>query len=139
MSTNYYLINKFDKGIKYSLDETIRTQLGKLKDKLLEFNNIYELDIEEEINSKIIMVENDLDYGIFKPEEIHICKTNHDTLTWRINEHFRNEKEFIDFYYKNKDDYYIESEGWEVFTLEEFAEKIHWDGQEIKYLNCEFM
>jgi len=139
MSTNYYLINKFDEGIKYSLYETIITQLGKLKDKLLEFNNIYELDIGKEIEDKISMVENDLDYGIFKAEEIHICKTNRDTLTWQVNEHFKNEKEFIDFYYKNKDDYYIESEGWEVFILDEFIEKIHWSGQVVKYLNCEFM
>jgi len=139
MSTNYYLINKRERNIKKELDKLFTTELGTLKNRLYGFNSKYDLDREEEIEEKIRNVENDLDWGIFEPEVIHICKTNHDTLTWQINEYFSNEEGFIDFYYKNKDKYYIEDECKEVLTLEELSDKIYWDGQKVKYLNCDFM
>jgi hypothetical protein len=132
MSTNYYLINKKDKQIKLELEELIKTQLENLKRKLLEFNNKYDLDIEEEI------VDVDLDWGIFEIEEIHICKTNHQTLTWQVNEYWENERQFIEFYNKNKDSYEIQDDCTEIMTLEELLEEIHWEGQKVKYVDGNF-
>jgi len=137
---NYYLINKKEQNIKKELDNLIEIELNKLKDKLLQFDKKHDLDTEEEIEDKIRNIEIELNYGIFKPEEIHICKTNYKLLTWQICENYTTEKDFIEFYNmdENEDKYYIEDECSEVFTLEELMEKIHWEGQEVKYLMCEF-
>ena len=137
MSTNYYLINKKHKQIKIELDKIIATELEILENKLLEFNNTHHLDIEEEVEYKIRIVKNTLEYDLFRPDDIHICKTSR-ILTWQVNEYWENERQFIKFYNANKDKHIIQNEYSEEFTLEEFLKEIHWENQEVKYVYNEF-
>lgn len=137
MSTNYYLINKKDKQIKNKLDKLIDKEIQKLQNKLLKFTNTYDLDLEEEIEDKFRTISNTLEYGVFEPKEIHICRTSF-KLTWQVNEYYKNLDEFIEFYNKNKDKYYIEDEYSERFTLNQFIKKITWDRQEIRYESRDF-
>jgi len=140
MSTNYYLVNRKELDIKKELNKLIVVELEILKNKLLEFNTKYDLDIEEGIDSKISITHNNLCYGIFEPEVIHICKTNAQTLTWQICDNYTTKDDFIDYYNMDgiKEKYEIQNEYDEVFTFEELMDKIHWEGQEIKYIMWEF-
>lgn len=137
MSTNYYLINKKDKLIKQELDNLIESEIETIENILLNFNEKHDLNSEYQIVDKLRDVRNILDYGIFEPEEIHICKTSR-ILTWQINEYYKDENEFIDFYNSNKDNYIIQDEYREELTIDELLEKIHGYGEDIKYLSCEF-
>jgi len=140
MSTNYYLVNRREREIKEELDKIIEVGLDKLKDKLLQIDDNYHLNIEEEIEEKIRDANMDLNYGIYEPDIIHICKTNAQTLTWQICDNYTTEEDFIDYYNISgiKEKYEIQDEYDDVFTLEGLLDKIHWEGQEIKYLMWEF-
>lgn len=137
MSTNYYLINKKQQRINNQLNKLITKEIEKLKNKLLTFNDKYDLEIDEEIEDKIRTISVALDYGICESEQIHICKTSY-ILTWQVNQYYSNVTEFISFYNTNKDKYYIENEYNEKFTLKEFLKEIIWNNQEIRYETREF-
>ena len=138
MSTNYYLINKKDAEIKQSLDSLIESQLKEFKNKLLSFGQEHDLsDFEEDVEEKLADISNDLDCGLFEPEEIHICKTS-DKLIWQVNQCFEDIKSFKEFYKRNKDNYYIENEYEERLTFEEFIKKITWENQKIEYEDRDF-
>jgi len=133
MSTNYYLINKKDKNTRQSLNDLIELQLQEFRDNLLLFGEEHDLsDFEEDVDEEICTISYNLEDKLFTPEEIHICKTGNN-LIWQINKHWTNGGSFIEFYNKNNDKYVIEDEYGVVFSLEEFWEKVHWKGQEIKY------
>ena len=138
MSTNYYLINKKDAEIKQSLSGLIELQVQEFKDKLLSFGEKHGLsDFHEDVEEKFNTISNDLDYGLFEPEEIHICKTS-DKLIWQVNQCFEDIKSFKEFYKRNKDNYYIENEYEERLTLEEFIKKITWKNQKTEYEDRDF-
>lgn len=138
MSTNYYLINKRERDMKKELDKLIEEGLRVFKNKLLQFDDNNYLNACEDIEDKIRNIKLDMGYGIFKPDEIHICKTNHDTLTWQRCDNWENEDQFIKYYEENKSIYEIQDDCSEVYSIEELLDEIHWDGQEVKYVSWDF-
>lgn len=139
MSTNYYLVNKKDKKIKQKLDKLVEQEIENIQVKLLEFENENDLEIEEEIKEKLSLFLNTLEWGLFEPEEIHICKTIGYSLIWQINQFYIDEESFIEYYEKNKEKYYIEDEYGNNYTMNEFLKKIkEGEKKEVKSISGEF-
>jgi hypothetical protein len=133
MSTNYYLVNKEQNRIKKQLDKLIlQPEINRLKSKLLSFSHNYDLNIESEINNKINTISNELYYGLYEPDKIHICKMSR-ILTWQVNEYYSTIDEFITFYTKNKDKYYIEDEYGQKVPSNKFIKRIYHNILEINY------
>jgi hypothetical protein len=140
MSTNYYLINKKQKKVKEDLDVLIEKELGNMKMALLKFGEKENLSIEEEIEDKLRTILNTLEWGLFYPEEIHICKTTTDFLIWQTNEHYIDEDSFVKFFEENKDKYNIENEYEEIFSIDDFLKKISgWKNKKVKYVGEDFL
>ena len=141
MSTNYYLINKKDAEIKQSLSNLTKSKILDFKESLTSFseeNNLYNTDFEENIDEKLHDISCALEYGLFKPEEIHICGTRGYTLTWQITEYWKDEVSFIKFYMDNIDKYRIENEYKEEFLINDFLIQIHESIDTVKYLHEDF-
>jgi hypothetical protein len=133
MSTNYYLVSKNQSQIKQQLDKIIlQPEINKLKSKLLSFSHNYNLNIEAEINDKINTISNELYYGIYEPDKIHICKVSR-ILTWQVNEYYNTIDKFITFYTQNKDKYYIIDEYGQKVPLNKFIKRIYHNISEINY------
>ena len=139
MSTNYYLVNKKEKKIKQKLDKLIEQEIENIQTKLLEFKNENDLEIEEEIKEKLSLFLNTLEWGLFEPEKIHICKTMGCSLIWQINQLYINEESFIEYYKKNKEKYCIEDEYGENYTINEFLKELKKEEKrEIKSMSEDF-
>jgi hypothetical protein len=136
MSTNYYLINKKDVKIANQFNKLIAKQVEKLANKLLDFGEKNNLSyFPEDVADKMRTIQNELSYGLFSSEGIHICRTTGNTIMWNMNEYFSNEYEFVEFFENNKDKYEIQSEYKEVLILDEFINNvINDDWEEVKYI-----
>lgn len=140
MSTNYYLVNKKDKKIKQKLDKLIEQEIENIQAKLLEFGDENNLEIKEEVEEKLSLFLNTLEWGLFRPEEIHICKTTNYSLIWQINQLYIDEDSFIEYYEKSKEKYYIEDEYENNYTMNEFLKKIkEGEKKEVKSISGEFV
>ena len=139
MSTNYYLINRKDAEIKHSLTDLIELKIEGFKENLISFGKENNLsDFEEDVEEKFNTISSELDYGLFEPEEIHICRYRKNALTWQITEYWNDEESFIKFYMDNVDKYRIENEYKEEFALNNFLPEIHFRIDITEYLHCDF-